>query len=319
MDDFILFTKDINNIKELKKDISKYLDIQDLGEAKYFLGIEIQRDRDKKEIKLNQKAFLEKNLKRFNLESLKEALTPSIIGNNLVANPNKATLEETRLFQQQIGSLMYLMTQTRPDIAYSLGNLARYMSNLSKEHFLALSRLWAYLKRTKDLGLSFSPNKDIKLSSYCDSDWGGDKETRKSTTGYLFLIGNTPISWASKLQKTVALSSCEAEYIALKEAIKELSYLKIIFSKVPLLKDIFNNKIYTDSQSAIKLAKNPIYSPRTKYIDIQYHYIRESIKNGLVTLDYISTNSQLADSFTKPIPGPKWSYFLENINLRPLN
>ena len=107
--------------------------------------------------------------------------------------------------------------------------------------------------------------------------------------------------------------------MALKEAIKELSYLKIIFSKVPLLKDIFNNKIYTDSQSAIKLAKNPIYSPRTKYIDIQYYYIRESIKNGLVTLDYISTNSQLADSFTKPIPGPKWSYFLENINLRPLN
>ena len=146
---------------------------------------------------------------------------------------------------------MYLMTQTRPDISYALGVLARYMSNPSIHHFKAIKRLWGYIKRTRNYGLFYTSSTTLgiapNLVGYCDSDWGGNLETRKSTTGYIYLLNNTPISWASKLQKTVALSSCEAEYIALTEAIKELSYLNTIFSSIPLLAPSFLNTIYTDS------------------------------------------------------------------------
>jgi hypothetical protein len=133
---------------------------------------------------------------------------------------------------------MYLMTATRPDLAYPVGLLARFMSNPSLIHQKALHRIWEYVTYSIDFKLTYksNPNSDT-LSGYCDSDWGGDLNIRKSTTGYIFLFRNSPISWNSRLQKTVALSSYEAEYMALKEAIKEQIYLKSLFGQIPILKE----------------------------------------------------------------------------------
>lgn len=234
-------------------------------------------------------------------------------------NAEKASLEDTRLYQKYIGSLIYLMVQTRPDIAFAIGALARYMANPSKSHFTAIYKLWGYIKRTKNLGLLYKNKQSLssypRITGFCDSDWGGNRDTRRSTTGYLFLLGGTPISWASKLQKTVALSSCEAEYMALTEATKELYYLYSIYNELPLLKPSFNNLIYTDSQSAIELAKNPLYHPRTKHVAIKYHYIRESLLDKRINLVFTPTDQQLADSLTKPASIQSWPIFLDNLNL----
>ena len=319
VDDLLVLLKNSQEAVFLRKELERELQVQDLGEISYYLGIEVLRN--PQALVLTQRGFIKKNLARFNLEDLIEAPTPMSQGIILEANREKASLETTRLYQQQIGSLMYLMTQTRPDIAYPLGHLARYMSNPNKTHFIALNRLWGYLKRTINYGLFYhtQPKTNTRLVGYCDADWGGDRDIRKSTTGYLFLIGGTPVSWASKLQKTVALSTCEAEYMALREAIKEQAYLKIIFNLLPILSPHFDNRIYTDSQSAIDLARNPIFHQRTKHIDIQYHYIRESILEKRTDLYHVPTEQQLADSFTKAISIQKWPFFLENINLKAID
>lgn len=156
------------------------------------------------------------------------------------------------------------------------------MQNPNQDHFKYLDRIWQYLNYTKAYSLVYqskpNQNNSLKLEGYCDSDWGGDY-TRKSTTGYLFLLDKNIVSWNSRLQKTIALSSCEAEYMALKEAVKENLYINSLIKQIPLLNKHINKDtkaIYTDSQSAITLAKNPTFHQKTKHIDIQYHFVRDN-------------------------------------------
>ena len=243
--------------------------LTNLGEAKYYLGIEIIRNRDKGTITLTQRNFAKQILQHF-APHAKPAKNPCQMGYRLEANPDQATADEIQAYQQAIGSLMYLITATRPDLAYPIGLVARFMQNPSAEHQKALNRIWQYLRYTQDFELVYSKSvlTEPVLSGFCDSDWGGDLTSRKSTTGYLFLFGKSAISWASTLQKTVALSSCEAEYMAIKEAIKEQIYLQSIFKQIAILEEKFTKILYSDSQSAIEIAKNPIYHKRTKHIDI---------------------------------------------------
>ena len=159
----------------------------------------------------------------------------------------------------------------------------------------------------------FSPCDKIGLGGYCDADWGGDYSTRRSTTGYVFLFGNSPISWSSKLQKTVALSSCEAEYMALKEAFKEQIWLFTLFRQLGL--SYSKQPIWTDSQSAMALARNPEHHARTKHIDIQYHFVREALQDKLIDMRYIPTNDQIADGLTKPLDPTKFGLFVKGLGL----
>ena len=182
-------------------------------------------------------------------------------------------------------------------------------------HFKLLDKVWNYLENTPELGLFFHSEPD-SIKCYVDADWGGDISTRRSTTGYLFLFRGSPISWSSKLQKTVALSSCEAEYMALKEAIKEQLYIKALLDELSLNIAIDCLDIYTDSNSAIELAKNPVYHARSKYIDIQYHFVREASQNGLVRLNWVPTEGQLADCLTKATSNEKFARFIEEIGLK---
>lgn len=182
------------------------------------------------------------------------------------------------------------------------------MLNPSKQHFNAVNRIFKYLNNTSTQGLYFktTASKPILLG-YTNADQGGDLITRRSTTRYIFTFNNTPISQASKLQKTTALSSCKAEYIALKDAIKEYIYLINIYKQLDIdrLLNTKTNKFYlfSDSQPAIALAKNPEHHAKTKHIDIQYHFVREKILEGTIDLSYISTKEQLADILTKALNG----------------
>jgi hypothetical protein len=241
-------------------------------------------------------------MSRFNKSNLHAVSTPAELGIRLDKSDKTAEASMVQEYQKQIGSLMYLMTKTRPDIAFAVSCCARFMSNPDATHFRALDRVWKYLAGTVDFSLVYTPSEHrLHLSGFVDSDWGGDYPTRKSTTGYIFFYANAPVSWSSKIQKTVALSSCEAEYMALKEAIKEFVWLTSLFDGIGSLKTCNSKILLTDNQSAIDLSKNPEYHARSKHIDIQYHYVREIIQSGQVSLKYVSTKDNIADVLTKPL------------------
>jgi len=316
IDDLLVFAENKNEINSLKQQLKRKLELSDLGNISYYLGMEISRDRTKNKLFLSQKKYINELLSKFNINGDKPIYSPSVQGVRLEKNIEQAELKDMNLYQQQIGSLMYLMTATRPDIAFSVSNCARFMSNPNKEHFNALNRIWQYVKTTKNKGLLYESSDDfLTLKGYVNSDWGGDFTTRKSTTGYLFLLGNAPISWSSKLQKSVAISSCEAEYMALKEAAKELVWLKALFKQLKPLNSIIADTLYCDNKSAIDLSKNPEYHARTKHIDIQYHFIRDYIKKEIFKLKYINTKEQLADALTKTLNINDFRKFVNCINL----
>lgn len=188
------------------------------------------------------------------------------------------------------------------------------MSNPGTQHEKLLDKLISYLRGTQNRGLFYQS--DPNIIGYSDADWGGDTITRRSTTGYLYLFMNSPISWNSRLQKTVALSSCEAEYMALKEAIKEQVYIRTILQEIGIFTPIKCDILYTDSNSAIELAKNPVFHNRTKHIDIQYHFVREKVINKETNLLFIPTTGQLADALTKPLSLDKFAKFISGIGLK---
>ena len=314
IDDLLIFGPDIQAITTLREALGKKVEISDLGDVSYYLGIEVTRDRAKKSLCMSQQKFIEEILQRFGKTALKPTKTPAEQGIRLEKSHENAPEADIKLFQQQIGSLMYLMTSTRPDLSFAVGQCARFMSNPSPEHFKALNRIWQYLNYSKKFTLRFCPQK-LTLQGFVDADWGGDYTTRKSTTGYLFLFGNSAVSWSSKLQKTVALSSCEAEYMALKEGIKEKIWLECLCKQLDIPRQDQQATLYTDSQSAIELAKNPEHHARTKHIDIQYHFVRQNVQNATVKLIYIPTNDQPADGLTKALDATKFGHFVKYLGL----
>ena len=317
IDDLLVFSDSMNEINILKAKISKKVEISDLGDARFFLGMELSRNRKNKSLFLSQAKYIQELLNKFNVIGEKPIYSPTIQGIRLEKNPDQASEHMIKLYQQQIGSLMYLMTATRPDLAFSVSNCARYMSNPSEEHYKALNRIWQYVRTTQNKGLLYniSDEEALSLIGYVDSDWGGDYTTRKSTTGYLFTFGNTPISWSSKLQKSVAISFCEAEYMALKEAAKELIWLKTVFNEIKPLNKYNTDLLYCDNKSAIDLSKNPEHHARTKHIDIQYHFVRDYIERKIFELRYINTKEQLADALTKAIDINAFRNFTKRINI----
>ena len=219
-------------------------------------------------------------------------------------------------YREVIGSLIYLMTCTRPDISYSVGLLSRFMQEPKELHWRFLKRLLRYLKTTRDYSLTYykSNKENRKLIGYTDSDLASNFEDRKSTSGYLFKYGECLISWKSSKQNIVALSSTEAEYIGLTKAAQETIWLKQTLNEL-------NHKteqvlIYCDNQSSISLSKNPEFHARSKHIDIRHHFIREMIKEGELKIEYLSKDEMPADLLTKGLPRMKHYKCLDDLNLK---
>jgi len=197
-----------------------------------------------------------------------------------------------------IGSLLYLCA-SRPDIMFSVGMCARFQSAPKESHFVAVKRILRYLVLTPTLGLWYPKGSTFVLHGYSDSDWAGDKVDRKSTSGACHFLGQSLVSWSSKKQNCVSLSTAEAEYIAAASCCAQLLWMRqtlkdygVSQGPVPLL---------CDNESAIKIAHNPVQHSRTKHIDIRHHFLRDHVTNGDITLTYVGTNDQLADIFTKPL------------------
>lgn len=201
---------------------------------------------------------------------------------------------------------MFISNSTRPDIAFATNYLARYSQNPTKEACLALIKLIHYLYNTRDLKLKCHGN-DVRVVGYSDSDWGGDAATGKSTSGCVVFVGGTPVCWRSRLQSelTPALSSAEAEYVALVPAAKEIRWIHMILVEIGLLEEKVTHLLLCDNMAARKMAMRSHTKKRTKHINIKVHYIREEVSNGLVSIKYVNTIANYADCLTKPITGQR--------------
>lgn len=317
VDDILLVGPSIEMINEVKNGLHKRFSMSDLGPCNYYLGITVRRDRVNRTIYLGQRAYIEKFLKEYDMWEVKPAVTPMDHPPQPAPDDYKAP-ESLRLrYQRAVGSLMYCMLGTRPDIAFAVSVVSRFSSNPTVAQWDSVVRIFRYLRATLDLELVFTDNIG-PLTGYTDADWAGDHETRRSTSGYIFTIGSAAISWSSKRQPTVALSTCEAEYIGQTQASKEAVWLRSLLAELSKVgeRSLPTTVIYSDNQGAIALAKNPQFHGRSKHIDIQHHYVREKVVDGTVELTYIDTSRQIADGLTKALPREPFERFRKALGLR---
>jgi hypothetical protein len=282
VDDLAVIAFDINTINTFISQIKKYFDIKNLGLIKDYLGISIDLNLKDGYIKLSQTKYIEKILVKYNMETSNPIYTPMDSKAKIELNKEQASKETIKLFQGIIGSLLYIALGTRPDIAFSVIKLARFASNPSLGHIALAKRILHYIKATKDYGITYYNNKYNTNTSnyiygYCDSDYAGDINTAKSTLGYIFFIAGGPISWKSKLQTIIAQSTTEAEFIAINSASKEAVFIKQLMTELGAYKQT-KFLIYTDNNSALALAKNPVFHKRTKHIAVKYYYVRQLIE-----------------------------------------
>ena len=321
VDDINIYGKEEKKIDQIATALSHRFEVTDLGDCTFYLGMHVTRD-EGGAVYLHQASFVQQILNRFDLNNIKTVKTPEDPSKKLQAEKGSTSDADFRKkYQAMVGSLMYLMTVSRPDIAHSVGVVSRYSANPSDDHMAAVVRIYAYLKSTMTLGLRYSPQipgstLSLSLSAFADSDWGGCPDTTRSTTGWLFMLNGGPISWSSKRQKTVALSSCEAEYMASTEAAKEAIWLKGFIQELELPGfKVDAIKLFIDNNAAMKLTKNPEFHGRTKHITMRHHFIRERVLEGDIVPVRIDSANNLADLFTKTLPRATFERLIEGIGM----
>ncbi|CAL1381539.1 unnamed protein product [Linum trigynum] len=232
------------------------------------------------------------------MENCNPVSTPAECGLKLSKDDKGEKVNSTK-FRSLVGSLRYL-TCTRPDILYAVGLVSRYMEAPTMSHWNAAKRILRYIKGTIDHGLLYTKSENFKLVGYCDSDWAGDVDDRKSTTGFVFFLGDKAFTWSSKKQAIVTLSTCEAEYVAATSCACHAIWLRKLLKELNMTQEE-STEIFVDNKSALALAKNPVFHDRSKHINTRYHFLRECVEQKEVTLKYVKTEDQIADIFTKPL------------------
>ncbi|KAG5878979.1 hypothetical protein JTB14_002372 [Gonioctena quinquepunctata] len=249
---------------------------------------------------LNQNAYARKILKKYRMSECNAVTTPCEGMSN--KDHEEGLVDDEVPYRQAVGSLMYLMMATRPDIFYAVSVVAESLEKPSVTNWKAVKRILKYLKGTLDYGLLYRAEFKLKeLEAYCDADYGGDLNTRRSRTGIVCKYSAGAITWASQKQKSVVLSTTEAEYVAASEGTKEVIWL------IRLLNEFAQHSEYiptlrVDNASAIKLAKNPEFHKRSKHIEMRYHFVREKYQEGVIKIEHIDGQKQIADIMTKPLP-----------------
>lgn len=266
----------------------------DLGRMKYFLGVEVIQDDDG--IFISQKKYAEDVLKKFGMEECNAVRNPMVPGNRMTKEGDGSSVDSTS-FKQLVGSLRYL-TATRPDLIYSVNLVSRYMENPSEQHLSAAKRILRYVQGTREFGIQYKRGGEPSLVGFVDSDYAGDEDDRKSTSGYAFMWCGGAVSWASKKQPIVTLSTTEAEYVAAAYGACQGVWLKNVLNDIGLDQEL---TVFCDNSSAIKLSRNPVLHGRSKHISVRYHFLRELVSEGVLSMEYCSTQDQIADIMTKPL------------------
>ncbi|KAL3160750.1 hypothetical protein ABBQ32_14128 [Trebouxia sp. C0010 RCD-2024] len=306
VDDMLVAAKSMADIQHVKDRLAKAFKVTDLGEVKYFLGMSVERDRQAKTLKLTQERLSTELVSQYGMRESKIKSAPMSTSVKLEQAAEGNLLNtEMYLYSELVGSLLYLSVCTRPDISQTVGVLARHMGRPSPEHWIAAKGVLRYIVGTLQQGILFG-SKGSSVVGYCDSDYASDAHTRRSTTGFVYTFGGGAISWGSKLQPTVAVSTTEAEYMAAAQAVKEALWLRTLLCSFGM--KIGAMTTYCDSQGAIKLLKHPIASARSKHIDVMHHFARERVSRKEVCFEYISTEAMVADCLTKALPVRKFRF-----------
>lgn len=312
VDDLIIACSDITTIKNVKKQIAGEFAVSDKGVLNHFLGMEVEREGETGMIKLSQTQYIRDVLKQYGMEQCKSVAVPLEAGYQVHcdANCKKSNQQE---YQSLVGTLMYLAISTRPDILHSVSKMAQRNADPHEEHMTKLKHILRYLAGSINLKLFYKADSG-GLEGFVDADWGGNALDRKSYTGFTFFFDGCPISWESRKQSSVALSSTEAEYMAASDAAKEAIYLKRLLKEISAW-DGGPVTLHIDNQGAQKLAENPVYHKRSKHIDIKFHHIRDLVQNQEVKLVYCPTADMIADILTKNLPRVKHCNFVNLIKL----
>jgi hypothetical protein len=337
VDDFKVYAANRRIIDTAKQQIMNLFPMKDLGPIKFYLGMKVDRNREKRTIQLTQTAAIDRILDEAKLTDCSPCQTPMEHNLQLEGASEPSGIVNQKGYAHLNGRLLHLAMNTRPDIAFAVARLTQYTIKPNSQCWAALKRLIRYLKGTRTKGIIYGaqPNPGTTdddachIKGYTDSDWAGDTSTCKSTSGYLFLGAGAPIAWGSNKQPIVALSTCEAEYVAASDASREATWLRNLLAEIDppgapatsLPQSHEPNYIppmpmAMDNQGAIALATLGSQNRRTRHINVRYHYIRECIESGTIAPHYTPTSEMLADGFTKALDRLKFATFVSSIGMR---
>ena len=309
VDDIVFGATNESMCEWFSKSMHKEFDMSMMGELNYFLGLQIKQTKDG--IFVHQSKYVKNLLKRFGYENVKPKSTPMNQNSKLTSDESGKSVDITK-YRGMIGSLLYL-TSSRPDIMYSVCVCARFQANPKESHLNAVKRIFKYLSGTITLGLFYPITNTFDLVGYSDADYAGSQTDRKSTSGVCAYLGQSLVSWQSKKQTSVALSTAEGEYLAAGSCCSQILWMiqtlrdyQIKTGKVP---------INCDNTSTINISKNPVNHSRTKHIDVRHHFLRDHVANGKIELIFVPTEYQLADIFTKPLAEERFAFIRRELGM----
>ena len=313
--DDLLFTGDDEELlAEFKQSMKREFDMTDLGRMRYFLGIEVVQKSDG--IFICQRKYAAEVIERFGMQNFNSVCNPMVPGQKLGRDETGVKADST-LYKQMVGSLMYL-TATRPDLMFVVCLISRFMASPTELHFAAVKRIMRYLKGTMELGIWYKRGGDTGLVGYTDSDYAGDIDDSKSTSGYVFLMGGGAVAWSSRKQPIVTLSTTEAEYVAAATCSCQAIWMGRVLEEIGYDQGE-EMVLLCDNTSTIKLSKNAVLHGKSKHIRVRFHFLRDLVKEGTIKLEYCNTEEQLADIMTKPLKMATFQRIREAFGMRMMN
>ncbi|KAL9996697.1 putative RNA-directed DNA polymerase [Helianthus debilis subsp. tardiflorus] len=306
----IVTGNDEEEIKRLKVNLFPEFEMKDLGRLKYFLGIEVLRSNQG--IFICQKKYILDLLAEIGTIDCKPSDNPMIMNQKLFME-ERAQLTDKGRYQRIVGKLIYL-SHIPPDIAYAVGAVSQFMHQPQEPHMEAVMRIIRYLKGTTSHDVLFKSNGHLDTQVYTDADWAGNKSDRRSTSGYFTLVGGNLVTWTSKKQKVVALSSAEAEFKGIARGLTKILWVKKLLTEIgfPPSKP---NQILCDNKAAIQISENPVQHDRTKHIEAERNFIKEKIKTRVIELPFVRSEDQLTDVLTKAVNGRIFAKCLGKLNV----
>ncbi|KAJ0503054.1 putative RNA-directed DNA polymerase [Helianthus annuus] len=310
VDDMIITGNDEEEMRELKANLFNDFEMKDLGRLKYFLGIEVLRSR--RGIFICQKKYILDLLAETGMVDCKPADTPLKVNHKLRMEEG-AELTNKERYQRLVGKLIYL-SHTRPDIAYAVGVVSKFMHRPEVTHMEAVMGIIRYLKGTVGHGVLFQQNNHLKVQLYTDADWAGDKDDGRSTSGYFTLVGGNLVTWKSKKQKVVALSSAEAEFRGIARGVTEVLWIRRLLTEIGF-PQTEASRIMCDNKAAIQISENPVQHDRTKHVEVDRHIIKEKLEAKIIELPFVRSEDQLADILTKAVNGKVFNSCLDKLSI----
>ncbi|CAI7784153.1 unnamed protein product [Closterium sp. NIES-53] len=318
----------MKEIQKVQQQLMKNFKCKTLGEVKYYLGMHVERDLDHKWLKLHQEKFIKELGEKYGIENERKVATPLPAEFKLVkaAEDEGVEAEDQQQFQSLVGSLLYAAVQTRPDISFSVRQLARVVQNPSEEQVDAAERVVKYLNSHPSIGVQYSASRQVKqkgvevlkekgellgegklfLTCFTDTTWASEKDDSSSVGGYICVVGGGPVSWRSKKQTETALSSVELEYMAMFHGVKEVIWLRRLLKEIGQEQKVAT-PLFCDSKGALGMARNAVLHGLNKHMRIKWHWLCKEVKRGTVNPIYIKTHQQPADFLTKRLADePHW-------------